>query len=300
MHRHVIAGKQSGELPANPKASHQTLSLAGGFVPLFIANCAAQAVVLSERILASLLPEGSISQLSFAYRLATIPSVLFGMSILIAIFPTLATRHIQGDRAATNELLTNATSLALAVLVPASVLIYVLADPLVQLIFERGAFNPTATMRTAEAAAAYAIAIPALGLIALATRAVLATGRGGPIVGSAIAGTVTTMLLQLIALRFESVSALALAVTVGAYVQLAWIWRAMTRTCQFRHAWRSPLRWAVSGSATALLVGQKQWAGPIDVILALGACGLVMPATLWMLGERRFNPFEMYRALRTP
>jgi peptidoglycan biosynthesis protein MviN/MurJ (putative lipid II flippase) len=300
MHRHMVVNRiQITTAETSSERPRSTLSLASGFLPLFIASFAAQVVVLTERILASFLPEGTISQLSYAYRLATIPSVLFGMSILTAIFPSLVARQIDGDTAATHDILTSATALALAVLVPASVLIYVLAEPLVQFLFERGAFTSVASARTASATAAYAISIPALALVALASRAVLATGRGGSIIAAAIAGMLTTLTLQLIAVRTQSVSALAFAVTVGIYVQFLWIWSAMTRTCQLRNAWQSPLRWGIAGILTALLLSQRQWIGPTESILALGVCGVLIPLLLWILGERQFNPRKLYRVLRT-
>jgi len=57
------------------------------FAPVLLAAGAQQACILAERMFASFLEEGSITMLSFAFRIVTIPLTLYAMSVLSVLFP---------------------------------------------------------------------------------------------------------------------------------------------------------------------------------------------------------------------
>jgi len=110
--------------------------------------------------LASHLPAGSISALNYAWLLMLLPQGVLAQSVATAAFPTFARQAALGERAAMRTTLKGILGLLLAVSVPAALLLFWLREPLVVLLFRRGAFDAAAVALTG-----YALAFFAPGLI---------------------------------------------------------------------------------------------------------------------------------------
>jgi putative peptidoglycan lipid II flippase len=120
-----------------------------------------QVNVFVGTFLASFLGEGSISVLYYAFRLIQLPIGLFGVAIATAAFPVMArqaTGRSLGELAAT---VGNSVRLALFVTLPCMVGLLVFRVQIVQLLFERGAFDRTLTLATADAVLFYALGLGA-------------------------------------------------------------------------------------------------------------------------------------------
>jgi len=120
---------------------------------------------------ASHLPTGAVSYLFYADRLVQLPLGLIGVALGTALLPLLARQLRAGREDAARHNFDRALELALLLSLPAAVGLATLADPIVLVLFERGAFDPTAADATAAALAAFALGLPAYVLIK-----VLATG----------------------------------------------------------------------------------------------------------------------------
>jgi putative peptidoglycan lipid II flippase len=111
--------------------------------------------------LASRAGEGSIAYMNWATSLREFPMGLVGTAISIAVLPTLARQALDpGQRAAFRDTLGQGIRLALSLIVPATVGLFVLAGPLIGLLFEHGQFTATDTNITALVLRLYLIGIP--------------------------------------------------------------------------------------------------------------------------------------------
>jgi putative peptidoglycan lipid II flippase len=155
---------------------NEGLKQAGRLIgPIIAGSAAAQAGATLTRVLASTLPEGSITFINYAQRLAALPSGIFGTALVTVLYPTLAKMYStrpEGEFALTFE---KSIGVVLFMLTPMAVGIMALATPIVQLAFERGAFTSEATGATAAALFYSAIAVPATSLSLLASRAFYAS-----------------------------------------------------------------------------------------------------------------------------
>jgi putative peptidoglycan lipid II flippase len=128
--------------------------------------------IVIDRNLASQLAEGSLSIMNYATRLIQFPLGLVGTAISIAVLPLLA-RHASALAAAQavgttdpdaaegyRETLRFGARIVLLLMLPATVGLIVLREPLVQLLFERGRFGEVDTARTALVFLAYAPQLP--------------------------------------------------------------------------------------------------------------------------------------------
>jgi putative peptidoglycan lipid II flippase len=121
-------------------------------------------LVISTAI-ASLLPTGAVSYLYYADRLNQLPLGVVGIAVGTAILPPLSRQVRGGDDAGAVETQNRGLELALLLTLPAAVALAVAAHPLLEVLFQRGAFGPAATAATAPALAAYAAGLPAFVLI---------------------------------------------------------------------------------------------------------------------------------------
>jgi putative peptidoglycan lipid II flippase len=125
---------------------------------------ATQVNVFVNTLLATSEGTGAVSWLTYAFRLIYLPIGLFGVSIATAVLPAVS-RHAAIDNVGgVRDTLSRGVSLMLMLSVPATVGLIVLAQPIVQLLFEHGRFLPADTTPTAAALRFYA-----LGLIGYST-----------------------------------------------------------------------------------------------------------------------------------
>ncbi len=115
--------------------------------------------ILVETQLASRSGDGPVSWLMLGFRLVQIPMSVVAGSVAVAALARFSIVHAQGDTAGARETVTNALETTLGLVIPAAVGLYVLADPLVALCFERGAFTAMDTAATAEVLRGYAVAV---------------------------------------------------------------------------------------------------------------------------------------------
>jgi putative peptidoglycan lipid II flippase len=111
--------------------------------------------------LASRTGEGSIAYMDWATTLREFPHGLVATAISIAVLPTLARQA--AERTTQEEFkqtLAFGLRLTLALIIPATIGLLVLATPIVSLIFEHGAFTNTDTLLTSLALRLYMIGLP--------------------------------------------------------------------------------------------------------------------------------------------
>jgi putative peptidoglycan lipid II flippase len=113
--------------------------------------------------------EGVPAALRYAFLLMYLPIGIFGVSVATATIPSLAKQGAEGAHSAMTSTVSWAIRLMLVLSVPATVGLMVLAQPIVQLIFERGRFDAASTAMTAAALACYAPGIVGYSIVKIAS-----------------------------------------------------------------------------------------------------------------------------------
>jgi putative peptidoglycan lipid II flippase len=106
--------------------------------------------ILLTRLFASYLPSGSQSYLYYGQRLAEIPQGMFALAIASATLPSLADLRNRGEHDTAKKTFVYSFRLSLFVAIPASMALAVLAQPIVTVLFGRGAFGSFQIMETAR------------------------------------------------------------------------------------------------------------------------------------------------------
>ena len=121
---------------------------------------------LIDRTLATQLPEGSITRMEFATRVIQVPLGIVGLAVSYAVLPTLA-RFSDRPRGQPRGLPRRAgvrPEVVLLLMLPTLAVLAALAQPLIGLLFERGAFGSQDTVLTAAIFLAYSPQLPLTGI----------------------------------------------------------------------------------------------------------------------------------------
>lgn len=129
-------------------------------LPLLVGYLGATSMVIIDRIFVSTLDSGAISILSYASMLALLPMEVFGQAVMTVFYPGLSQAYAAGQADRMQDAHTRGLRMMLFVLLPAAAVLVLLAQPVVSLLFERGAFSAQAAVLTATTLGAYALGLP--------------------------------------------------------------------------------------------------------------------------------------------
>lgn len=152
-------------VPRRPRLTPGVRILFRRIVPVALGAGIYQVNLVVAMLLASLLPSGSISYLFYADRVSQLPLGVIGVAVGTALLPALARRLEAGEEAKASESQNRALEFALLLTLPAAAALFVIAEPLIGVLFQRGAFGPGDAKATAAALAAFAAGVPAFVLV---------------------------------------------------------------------------------------------------------------------------------------
>jgi putative peptidoglycan lipid II flippase len=144
--------------------------------PLLLGSALGNVNTMVDRAVGSMVGEGTISALSYAWRIISLGETLLVASLLTALYPAFGAAAGQRDLEQMRRLVGRGLSAVATVLMPVLGFLVVCAVPLVAVLFEHGSFSPSDTQRTATAVLWYAPALLALGWRETVVRASYAMG----------------------------------------------------------------------------------------------------------------------------
>lgn len=140
-------------------------------VPRMLGLATVQINFLVNTYLASRLIGGSLAALNYAWMLMLLPQGIFAVAIATAAFPTFSGLAARGRLIELRGTVSETLRLTLYLVIPASVGLIVLSEPLVELLLQRGRFDPSSTMAVAWALQFYALGLCAHSALEIVTRA---------------------------------------------------------------------------------------------------------------------------------
>ena len=126
--------------------------------------------LLINSFFGSLVSDEAPAAIDKAFRIYQLPQGIFSVAIATVLFPTLARFASAGAIDDLRSTMANGMRQILFVLVPAAAAILVLSDPMIRLIYQRGAFDAHETEVVATALFWFAFSLPTNGLFLLLTR----------------------------------------------------------------------------------------------------------------------------------
>jgi putative peptidoglycan lipid II flippase len=180
-----------------------------------------QVTVFINTLLASFLPQGSVSALYYADRLVQFPRGVFAIAVASAVLPSMSRQASAEDMAGLTDTLSYALRLVVFITLPAMVGLIVLAGPIFQLLFERGHFDAWATKTSAEALVAYSVGLCAFSGLQIVVRAFYALKDTKTPVYAGVAALLVNVVVAVSLMGWLRHIGLALASSISATANLA-------------------------------------------------------------------------------
>src|SRR3954451_21624816 len=155
-------------------------------LPVTIALGLINLSLLINSLFATLVSDQAPAAIDKAFRIYQLPQGLFSISIATILFPTLARFAARGARDDLRRTMANGVRQICLLLIPSAVAMAVLAEPIVRLVYQRGAFGPHATDLTSTALVWWSISLPFQGVSLLFSRTFFSLQR--PWATTALAG----------------------------------------------------------------------------------------------------------------
>ncbi len=219
----IIACRRAGmsfRLP-RPRLTPGVRRLLRLMLPGAVGAGVVQINLLIDIVIASLLPTGAISFLYYADRVNQLPLGVVGVAIGIALLPLLSRQLRAGDQAAARDSMNRALEFSLLLSVPAAAALMVIAQPVVTILFQRGAFGADAATATAHALIAYASGLPAYVLIKVLGPGYFARQDTATPVKIAVFCVLLNLALNLTLIHYIAHVGIALATAISAWVNTA-------------------------------------------------------------------------------
>jgi len=286
----AIAAHRAGFLPRlrMPKMTPGVKRLITLGVPGVIAGGIAQINLLVGTIIASL-QDGAVSWLYYADRVYQLPLGVIGIAIGIVLLPDLARRlrAEDGDGAMWSQ--NRALEFSMLLTLPAAAALIAIPGPIIETLFERGAFTAADTLNTQMALAAFAVGLPAFVLIKVFSPGFFARENTVTPMRFAAIGIAVNITGSLILFYQIGFVGIAIATSAAAWVNAGLLWFRLAANGHYdadaRLRKRLPLILLASVLMGGLLWAAATYAGPTAAAMMPGgwtaeALGIVALAAL--------------------
>jgi putative peptidoglycan lipid II flippase len=267
-------------------------------IPGTIGIAAFQINVALVYVLGFWVGNGIISSFNGAVRLMEFPQGLFGISLATYLLPTLSGLAAEKNYAEFRTTLRHGLTTLLFLNLIASVLLVVLAEPIVRLIFQHGKFTDASTLRVAFALLCLAPGLVMFSTVNVLARAFYALGDTRTPMKISIACLALNLVFAAILVKPLEQGGLGIANTLSAVVNmclLSFALRKKLKTLEWAELRATLLPLAVAALLAGLVAWQSWhwWEGAIGhatlmrqfgaVFVPAGAAGLLYWFAAWTL-----------------
>ncbi|MGV1098684.1 murein biosynthesis integral membrane protein MurJ [Thiovibrio sp. JS02] len=225
-------------------------------IPAVVGLAPLQINVLINTYFASSLEQGSLSWLSYAFRLFWLPVGIFGVALSTATMPVISRYAALRDFEKLKETYTSSLTMAFCLTIPASVGLVMLSEPITRIIFEHGNFGVLATQKTAEALTCYAIGLFAYSSVKIMIPVFYALDETRyPVLGSFLTMAVNVLVIVLTIGHLKH-QALAFSISCAMIVNFLFL-----STALYRKLSGYPLRYLFSGLGKVLVASMLMGLG---------------------------------------
>ena len=203
------------------KMIHSGLKRVGALIPpVILGGAVYQINVVVGTLLGSLLAEGSVTYLYFADRLVQFPLGVFAIATSTAVLPSLSRHAAVGEIVKLKDTFGHALRLVFFITIPALVGLIILREPIVILLFQRGAFDINASQLTAQALLYYCIGLWPFAAVRIVAATFFAMQDTRTPVQIAAISIFANIIMGVILMRSLSHGGLALATSLASMLNL--------------------------------------------------------------------------------
>jgi len=189
-------------------------------VPATLGLASTQINIFVNTLIASLLPEGSVSYLNYSFRLMQFPIGVFGVAVATVTFPIVSAFAAKKEMGQVLSTFTSSLKLVFFLTIPSAVFLAVASQPVISVLFQHGRFTHPDTVATSQALMFYCIGLFAYSSVRLTASTFYSMGdTKTPVKTSAVAVCVN-IILNLLLMHPLGFRGLALAASIAAMTNL--------------------------------------------------------------------------------
>lgn len=207
-----------GPIQALCRVSDSVKTLLRKMAPGVLGSGVYQINLFLDTLFVSFVGAGAISWLNYANHLFQLPIGIIGVAIGTALLPVLSKHIKSGEVERANEQLNRGLELSVALSLASMIGLVLLAQPIVSILFERGAFTALDTTHTARALTVFAFGLPAYMMTKALSPFFYARGDTATPVKIAIFGVIVNAILALTLMQFWGYVGIAMATTISVWV----------------------------------------------------------------------------------
>lgn len=253
---------------------------------------------------------GGVSYLYYADRINELPLAVIGIAVGTVLLPALS-RHVrEGNIVAAHHMQNRGIELALLLSLPAAAALMTIAEPVVRVLYERGAFGAEDSLKTQAALIAFAAGLPAFVLVKVLAPAFYANQDTRTPFKISLICVLTNFILNLALIGPMQHVGMALATTIAGWLNVALMAHNLRKRKLF--VWdrlllvRLPRLGAASGVMALALMNLQSafapWLGGHVLEKALALSALVVTGLavygVAVLGLRAVNPQDALKLLK--
>jgi putative peptidoglycan lipid II flippase len=188
--------------------------------PRLLGLAAGQINFLVSTVLASGLATGSLTAYNYAFQLSQIPVGIIGVSIAVALFPTLSHDAALGHLGRIRSQVSGAVRQLVFIAALLTVVTIVLREPVTAAFYQYGAFTADASARTASTLAFFAIGLGGHIVVHVLTRAFYAMQDTRTPVAWAVVAVAINVPLMVLLVEPMGIEGLALALSISSVIEV--------------------------------------------------------------------------------
>ena len=218
--------------PTFPKINKDTKHFFQKLLPGVIGANVMQVNLLVDTMIASLIA-GAVSYLYYADRINQLPLAMIGIAINIALLPTLSRAIKSGDMSKAMKLQNLALEAGLILVIPATLALTCLAHPMIEVLFERGAFGKNETDFVAKALMFYSFGLPAFVTVKVLEPGFFARGNTKTPMKIAMICLVNNVILNLLFFKPFGYIGIVMASVCSSYLNISLLLFNLTKNKHF-------------------------------------------------------------------
>jgi putative peptidoglycan lipid II flippase len=200
------------------------LRVFGQFAPMLGGALLMGSATVVDQAMAGMLTPGSVAALNYGGKLLTIPMWVGVHSLSVAVFPSLSRLSARRDWAEMRRVLRTYASLVLLISVPITFVLVRYSEPLVSLVFQRGAFTQHDARLVSHVQALLSLQLPFYALGILYVRALSALKHNQVLLWGTVINVILNAVLNVLFMRTMGLPGIALSTSVVYLISCGFLW----------------------------------------------------------------------------
>ena len=218
--------------PSFPTINKDTRYFFRKLIPGIIGANVMQINLLVDTMIASMI-SGAVSYLYYADRINQLPLAMIGIAINIALLPTLSKAIKSSNIAKAIKLQNTALEASLILVIPATFALTFLAYPIIEVLFQRGAFGHNETTLVAKALMFYSLGLPAFVMVKVLEPGFFARSNTKTPMNIAIICLIVNIVLNIILFKPFGYIGIVLASVCSSYLNVILLLTNLTKKKHF-------------------------------------------------------------------